>query len=279
MAMKHIKKIVSWLGIYAVLIFTIVVSIIPLIWVVMSSLKSNKQILGSPFSLPTALDFSAYFNVIETTNLMLYFKNSLVVTLTSTIIALFIYALAAYVFAKFDFKGKNILFILFSITLLIPGHARAQPIFALINNLNLYDTLSGLTLVYISGGLAVTLFILKATFMSIPRELDEAAIIDSASFWQVFTKINLPLAKSGLATGGILMFLGNWNEFYYGAMLLSAESKRTLPVSLQFFNEQFSYNYTELFAAITLATLPSVILYLCVQEQVQQSVASSGVKG
>ncbi|WP_105616913.1 carbohydrate ABC transporter permease [Vallitalea okinawensis] len=277
--MKYIKKILSWLGIYSVMIFTVVVSIIPLIWVIISSLKSNKEILGSPFSLPTGLDLSAYINVIETTNLMLYFKNSMVVTLTSTIIALFIYALAAYVFAKFDFKGKNSLFILFSITLLIPGHARAQPIFALINNLNLYDTLSGLTLVYISGGLAVTLFILKATFMSIPRELDEAAIIDSASFWQVFTKINLPLAKSGLATGGILMFLGNWNEFYYGAMLLSAESKRTLPVSLQFFNEQFSYNYTELFAAITLATLPSVILYLCVQEQVQQSIASSGVKG
>jgi raffinose/stachyose/melibiose transport system permease protein len=133
--------------------------------------------------------------------------------------------------------------------------------------------------VYISAGLAVSLFILRAAFLSIPRELDEAAYMESANFWQVFFYVNLPLAKAGLSTAGILMFLGNWNEFFYGFMLTSSELNRTLPVALQFFTEQFSYNYTQLFAALTLVTLPSIILYLLAQEQVQQSIVSGGVKG
>jgi raffinose/stachyose/melibiose transport system permease protein len=276
---RRIGHYAGWIMNYLVLVFTVVVSIGPILWIIFSSFKSNKAILSNPFSLPTGIDFHAYLQVLKMNNFLRYFSNSVIISVSSTLIALFFYALAAYAFAKYDFKGKKVLFILFSITLLIPGFATAQPIFSLINLTGLYDTKTALIVVYISSGLAVSLFILRATFMSIPKELDESAYIESANFWQVFFYINLPLAKSGLATAGVLLFLGNWNEFFYGFMLTSTDENRTLPVALQFFNEQFSYNYTQLFAALTLVTLPSIIIYLLAQEQVQQSIVGSGIKG
>lgn len=264
---------------YAVMLFTVMVSLFPILWVVVSSFKTNKAILGDPFALPTSISFKAYAEVFTQYNFLIYFKNSMIIATSATLIAVFIYALAAYIFAKFDFFGKSLLFILATITLLVPGYARAQPIFTLVMKLNLYDTKMGLVLVYASFGMALALFILRVTFMAIPKDLDEAALIDGASFWRVFWSVNLPLAKSGLATAGILMFLGNWNEYFYALVLTSSKDNRTLPVALQFFSEAFSYNYTYMFAALTMIILPGILIYLLVQEQVQQSVASSGVKG
>ncbi|EXX85292.1 sugar ABC transporter permease [Paenibacillus darwinianus] len=264
---------------YAVMLFTVIVSTFPIVWIVVSSFKTNKAILGDPFALPSSISFKAYADVFTQYNFLIYFKNSLIIATTSTLIAVFIYALAGYIFGKFDFFGKNVLFILCTITLLVPGYARAQPIFTIVMKLNLYDTKTGLVLVYASFGMALALFILRVTFMSIPKDLDEAAIIDGAGFWRIFWHVNLPLAKSGLATSGILLFLANWNEYFYALVLTTSEANRTLPVALGFFNEAFSYNYTYMFAALTMIIIPGIVIYLLVQEQVQQSVASSGVKG
>ena len=151
--------------------------------------------------------------------------------------------------------------------------------FSLVTKLNLYDNIWGVALVYMSMGLAISIFILKPAFMSVPKSLDEAAVIEGANFFTVFFKINLPLAKGGLATAGILMFLGNWNEYFYASILTSSDLTRTLPLALQFFTEAFSYNYTRLFAALTVVILPGIILYVIAQEQVQASVATSGIKG
>jgi raffinose/stachyose/melibiose transport system permease protein len=264
---------------YFIMIFTVFVSVFPILWVIMSSFKTNKDILGNPFSLPKSINFNAYIDVYTNYDFLTYFTNSILIATTSTLIALFIYCLAGYIFAKYDFRGKGLLFLLCTITLLVPGHARAQPIFSIITKLDLYDTKTGLILVYTSFGLALSLFILRAAFMTIPKDLDEAALIDGASFWRIFWNVNLPLAKSGLATAGILMFLTSWNEYFYALILTSSPENRTMPVALQFFNEAFSYNYTTMFAALTLAILPGIIVYLFVQEQVQASVAATGVKG
>jgi raffinose/stachyose/melibiose transport system permease protein len=245
----------------------------------MSSFKTNKAILGSPFSLPNNFELTPYINVFVHYNFLNYFTNSVIIAVSATIIALFIYSLAGYIFGKFDFRFKNALYILCTITILVPPHAKAQPIFALIMKLGLYNTKTGLIMVYTSFGLALALFVLRGTFMTIPKELDEAALIDGASFWRIFWNINLPLAKPGIATSGILMFLSFWNEYFYALILTTGPENRTLPVELKFFQGTFSYNYTAMFAAITLVILPGILIYLLVQEQVQQSIASSGLKG
>ncbi len=277
--MRSMRRIVKSVLVYAVLAFTVIVSIFPILWIMMSAFKTNGQILTNPFSLPTQLDFTPFARVFTHYNFFQYTINSFLISGVSAIIALFIFSLASYVFAKYEFRGKSTLYTLFVLTLLVPGFAKAQPIFSIILHLNLYDTRTGLIFVYLSGGLAMSLFILKAAFSVIPKTLDEAALIDGASFWQIFWKINLPLATSGIATAGILMFLGNWNEYFYAMLLTASPSVRTLPLALGFFTETFSYNYTEMFAALTVVILPGIIIYTLSQEQVQQSVASSGVKG
>lgn len=279
--MNRVKKFLVNLLIYGVQLTVVVLSLFPIVWVVISSFKTNAQILEGPFTIPTGIEAAteAYSYLFSKYDFLGYFKNSLWIALISTAISLICFAMAAYVLAKFNFPGRNLLFALFTITMLVPGHAKAQPIFSMINSMKLYDTQTGLILVYLGSGIAMSIFILKSAFMAIPKELDEAATIDGAGFFRTFFTINLPLAKSGLSTAGILMFLGNWNEYFYAALLTSSEKNRTLPVALQFFNQSLSYDYTKMFAALTLVVVPAILVYCLAQEQVQESVAASGIKG
>lgn len=277
--MEKAKKVLVRIFMYAVMLFTIIVSIFPIIWVIMSAFKTNAQILSSPFSLPTSISFDAFAYLFEQYDFIRYFLNSLLICVSSTLIGLVFFAMGAYVIAKYKFPGRDLVFALFVITLLVPVQSKAQPLFSLVMKLNLYDNIWGVALVYLSIGLAMSMFILKSTFMAIPKSLDEAASLEGAGFFTIFFRINFPLAKSGLATAGILMFLNNWNEYFYASLLTSSDKNRTLPLALQFFNEAFSYDYTKLFAALTLVVLPGIILYVFAQEQVQTSVAASGVKG
>ena len=269
---KKKKGFLSSLLVGMLLCFTILISLFPIVWVILSSFKTNAAILSDPFSLPTGFSLEPYSYIFSKYNFVQYFLNSTLVSLSATLLALLIYAMGAYVFAKYNFPGKNLLFILYSITLLVP-------IFSLLIHLNLYDSLPGLSLVYISMGLAMSIFVLRPAFLAIPKSLDEAAILEGADFFTVFWKINLPLAKGGLTTAGILLFLGNWNEYFYASLLISSDKARTLPLALQFFTESFSYNYPRLFAALTVVVLPGILLYAVLEEQVQTAMASSGIKG
>ncbi|MBN2859126.1 MAG: carbohydrate ABC transporter permease [Sphaerochaetaceae bacterium] len=264
---------------YLVMLFVFIISVFPVLWVVLSSFKDNSAILSSPFSLPERFDFNPFIQVFTQYNFGLYTINSLVIASVATIISLLIYSMGAYSIAKFRFPGKNLLYLLFTLTLLVPPHTKAQPIFSLITNLGLSDTRFALVFVYISFGMAITMFVMRISFMSIPDSLNEAAFIEGAGFWRVYWSIDLPLARTGLATSGIMMFLGNWNEYFYAMLLTSSPRVRTLPLALAFFTEAFSYDYTQMFAALTIVILPGIIMYIITQEQVQASVASTGVKG
>ncbi len=277
--MNLLKKIGGKTFVYVVMLFTVIVSIFPIIWVVFSSFKTNAEILGNPFSFPTSLSFEPYVYLFEQYDFLLYAFNSFSVSMVATLISLLFYSMGAYVIAKYNFWGKNLFYILFTLTMLVPGHTKAQPIFTLILEMNLYDTREGLMLVYLSGGMAMSMFVLKAAFMSVPMELNESASLEGASFFTKFWTINVPLVKGALSTAGILMFLGNWNEYFYASLLTSSASNRTLPLALQFFNEAFSYDYTKFFAALTVVVLPGIIIYAVAQEQVQESIAATGMKG
>lgn len=274
-----IKKTISMTFMYLVLIFVVVVSLFPLVWVVMSSFKTNADILSSPFSLPTSFDFEPYLQVLSTNNFLTFAINSFTIASIATVGSLLMYSMGAYVIAKYDFWGRNIFFIIFAMTLLVPGHTKTQPIFSLVANLGLYDTRQGLILVYLSAGLAMCMFLMRSSFTAIPKEITEAATIDGAGFIRIFAQLHLPLVKSGLATAGILLFLGNWNEYYFAMLLTASARNRTLPYALAFFNETFAYNYTRMFAALTLVIIPGILIYIITQEQVKMSLTAGSVKG
>ncbi len=279
--MQTIGKAFSGIIKYTVMLFVIAISVFPLAWVILSSFKTNSEILSGALTMPSGIQvgIEAYQYLFQRYNFLLYFQNSLLVSLIPTLLSLLFFSMAAYVLGKYQFPGRTLLFLLFTVTMLVPGHSKAQPIFSLINRLGLYDTLVGVGLVYLGNGIAMSIFVLRAAFMAIPKELDEAARIDGAGFLRTFFQINLPLAKSGFATAGVLMFLGNWNEYFYAALMTSSERYRTLPIALQFFNQSLSYDYTKLFAALTVVIVPAIIFYAIFQEQVQESIASTGLKG
>ena len=277
--MKLLKKIAANSFMYFFMAFTVIVSVFPILWILMSSFKTNGEIMTGPFVLPSSIDFGAYKYLFEKYDFLSYTLNSLLVSVIPTVLALIIFALGAYVIARYDFPGKNLFYALFTMTMLVPAHARTQPIFSMIIKLGLYNKLLGLGLVYLSCGMAMSMFILKAGFQSVPKELSEAATIDGASFFQTFWHINLPLARNALVTSGVLMLLANWNEFYYANLLISSPQNRTLPVVTILFNSMFSYNYTNTFAALVVVVLPGILFYALAQKQVQASIASSGIKG
>ncbi|MDR0670073.1 MAG: carbohydrate ABC transporter permease [Treponema sp.] len=276
---KRAEQTVFYVLVYALFVFVTLVSIGPLIWVLISSFKTNAEILTEPFALPGKIDFGPYISVIKSNNFPRYALNSVIISTAATALSLIMYAMGAYVFARFNFPLKNILFTLFVLTMLVPGHTKTQPIFYIIMKLNLYSTRTGITLVYLSGGIAMSLFVMRTAFAAIPKEMTEAAIIDGAGFFRNFWQMHVPLAKNGLATAGILMFLGNWNEYFYASLLSSSAASRTLPYALAFFTETYSYDYTKMFAALTLIILPGIIIYAVSQEQVQISLSSGSVKG
>ena len=259
--------------------FFALISVGPLIWILMSSFKSNKEILGSAFALPSALSFDGYKTALEISPIFRFYGNSILISVASMALNVVLVAMAAYVLARFKFRGNTFLTLLLSASLLVPVAALLMPIYRILTQLRLFDTKTGLILVYAALGLPTSLFIFKSYFQAIPREIEEAACIDGAGFYRTFFIIMFPLANSGLATGAILQFLTSWNEFMFALILTKSASVRTLPLALNYFTSSFSYNFTAMFAALTMVILPSVIIYALLQEQVNASMVTGAVKG
>lgn len=275
------KKRWKWISFfdYLIMLLVVFVSIAPLIWIFISSFKTNKQILSSAFSLPTSLYLEGYTIAIETANIPMRFLTSVIVAGSSTILAVLIYSMAAYIFARVQFKGRNFLFFLLLSSMLIPSNAMVQPVYFVVKSLGLYDTKSGLILVYTGFAMAMTLALMRSAFMRIPRELEEAAYLDGAGFFRAFVQVMLPISKPAMASSAILAFINSWNEFLYAMMLTSSESNRTMPLMIKYFTSSFSFNYTSMFAALVLCILPTLVMYIFLQEKVAESMIAGSVKG
>ena len=264
---------------YLFMALCVLVALFPIVWVVLSSFKTNREILSNGLQLPSTFSFSGYKQALEMAPILKFFVNSLIVSFASTALNVFILAMAGYVFAKKKFRFKNLIFGILSLSMVIPSTALMSPVYTVITKLHLYDTKMALILVYTALNMPISLMILRSAFAAIPTELEEAAYIDGAGFFRTFWQVMMPCAKGGLASAAVLAFLGSWNEFTFALLLTSSTSKRTLPLSLSYFTSQFSFNYTAMFAAITIAVLPSIIVFSIFQEQVCSSLTAGSVKG
>ena len=264
---------------YLFMALCVLVALFPIVWVVLSSFKTNREILSNGLQLPSTFSFSGYKQALEMAPILKFFVNSLIVSFASTALNVFILAMAGYVFAKKKFRFKNLIFGILSLSMVIPSTALMSPVYTVITKLHLYDTKMALILVYTALNMPISLMILRSAFAAIPTELEEAAYIDGAGFFRTFWQVMMPCAEGGLASAAVLAFLGSWNEFTFALLLTSSTSTRTLPLSLSYFTSQFSFNYTAMFAAITIAVLPSIIVFSIFQEQVCSSLTAGSVKG
>ena len=210
---------------YLLMAFVLVISLYPILWVLLNSFKQTPGGLG----LPEKWVFDGYITIFTKLNIGQYFLNSLIVTVISTVISVFAVSLAAYVSARISFKGKSLVTLMFASTLFIPSISISFPIYRLLSDLGLKDTLTGVIFVYASLGIAVTFFILRSYFLSIPKEMEEAAMMDGCGYTSTYFRIIVPIAKPGLATAAIMAFLNNWNEYYFASILLKSKEHMTLP--------------------------------------------------
>jgi N-acetylglucosamine transport system permease protein len=263
------------LGLWAVAV------VFPMAWMIYSSFKTDQELFFSPWTLPQVMQWDNFVRAWNDARIGDFFLNTLIVVVPALILTLIISAMAAYVLARFEFIGNRFLFYLFLMGMLFPIFLALVPLFSLVNNLGLLNTYFGLILVYIAYSLPFTIFFLIGFFKTLPSELPEAAIIDGANQYQVFFLVMLPLAAPGLLSMAIFNFLGMWNQYVLPLVLVSDENKYVLSQGLAFmlFQQFYQNDWSALFAAVTLIMIPTLVLYIIFQGQIQRGMTSGALKG
>jgi len=256
----------------------------PLIWVLLSSFKNNTEIfLGQPFGLPASFSFESYVNAWSTAHVGQYFINSVFVVAVSTAGTMLFGSMAAYVLARYRFIGNRFLYYLFVSGLAFPTFMALVPLFFILKSFGLLNTFTGLILVYIAYSLPFTVFFLAAFFKTLPKEIEEAAVVDGASHTRTFFQIMMPMAKSGLVSITIFNIVGQWNQYLLPVAIMQgagADAKWVLTQGIANISTSAGYQaqWSTLFAALTLSILPMIVVYAIFQRQIQAGLTAGAVK-
>lgn len=262
------------------IIFFAVYTLFPLIWLFISSLKTNYEFLAlSPFTLPEVPQWQNYLNALTVAGLGRMLLNSVIVGVCATVFNVVVASMGAYCISRFRFNGREKIFTLFTAGILVPLNALMVPYFVIINKLGLYNTYGGMILLYCAIGIPMSTFLIRGLMDSIPMDLEEAAYIDGCGFFGRFFHIILPLSRTGIVTAATFEFLTCWNEFVFANLIVSSEKLRTIQVGIRYFTNQFSTDYVSMYAAIMISIIPSIIGYVLFQEQIIAGMTSGAVKG
>ena len=273
---ETVLAVLRWI----LIIFFALYTLFPLVWLVVSSLKTNYEFLaGSPFSLPKIPQWQNYVNALSVAGLGRMLLNSVIVGLIATAANVIIASMSAYCLSRFRFNGRERLYTLFTAGILVPLNALMVPYFVIINKLGLYNTYRGMILLYCAIGIPMSTFLIRGLMDSIPMELEEAAYIDGCGFYGRFFHIILPLSRTGIVTAATFEFLTCWNEFVFANLIVSSEKLRTIQVGIRYFTNQFSTDYVSMYAAIMISIIPSILGYVLFQEQIISGMTSGAVKG
>jgi multiple sugar transport system permease protein len=265
-------------AVYAALILAVAATLLPFVWMLLSSFKTQGEILRNPTGFwpsdPTWSNYAKWFNEL---NIQKFFSTSVLVAVVTVVGNLVFCSMVGYALAKMEFPGKRVLFTLVMITLMTPGVVTFVPLFVLISKMGLVNTYPALFLPFLVTPLGV--FLMRQFMRGIPDSLIEAARIDGAGEIRTFARIVMPLCGPPLATLGILTFLGSWNNFLWPLVAAQSEDKYTLPVALSLFSTgQSATDYGLLLAGSVLVVAPMVLLFVCLQRFFIQSVAAAGIK-
>ncbi|MCR4695204.1 MAG: carbohydrate ABC transporter permease [Pseudobutyrivibrio sp.] len=273
------KKILAKTGVFILLAIIVIISLVPIIWVFGASFKTNGEILSGSLSLTGPLSINNYVNAFRLAPLVAFYKNSVVVSIVATCLNLIVCSMAAYIVVRCQFKLKPVITLVFSLGLIIPSAALLQPLYTTLTSTHLYNTLTGLILVYAALGMPTTFYVMVSYIQTIPYTLEEAAYIDGASFGRTFFQIVLPITRPAFATAAVMEFLLAWNEFQFALTLTGDTTKRTLPIALYYFKSAFATDYGAMFAATIVVIIPSIIVFILLQKQVISGLAAGSVKG
>jgi N-acetylglucosamine transport system permease protein len=260
---------------HALLTIWAVIVIVPFLWVLLSSFKTTKEILASPFSLPAHWSFGNYVKAWTDAGIRHFFLNTIIVVGVALVLVMLLGAMCAYVLARFKFPGARFIYYSMLAGLTFPIFLAIVPLFFILRNAALLNTLPGLIMVYVAFALPFTVFFLFSFFKTLPQEVYEAALMDGAGDWRIFFQIMLPMARPGIAAVAIFNFLGLWNQFLLPVALNSDQSRYVLTQGMASFASQAGYavDFGALFAAVVITVVPVLIVYLIFQRRLEGSVS------
>ena len=265
---------------YLLLIFGVAFVTIPFWYMLITSLKPQSFIFEIPPRLwPQEITIQNYVSALGKDLFGLYFLNSLIVAVSSTALTVLISSLLAYAFARLQFPGKEVFFSLFLLGMMIPPVMLIIPQFIIAKYLHLLDSLPGLLVVYITMNLSMQTFLLRGFFEGVPRDLEDAALIDGANRFTIFWKVVLPLSRPGLAVVSIFTFLYSWDEFPWAHVAIKETARRTLPIAIALFQSQHLTEWGQVFAASIFALVPVLIVFILFQRSFIGGIATTGLKG
>lgn len=264
---------------FIILAFFLLYTLVPMLWLVVSSFKTNTELMGDPFSLPAKWQIQNYINAFQVSGLGTLFMNSIIISLCATALNVAVAGMASYVISRFEFKGREAIFNTFTVGILVPINALMVPYFLVVNKIGVYNTRFGLILVYAAVGLPLSISIVRGFMNSIPGELEEAGIVDGCNFFQRFFRIVLPMSRTGLVTAATFEFIYCWNEFIYAMLLTSSQEVRTIQIGIRYFTNQFTTDYVSMYAAIIISIIPSILGYILFQDKIISGLTAGAVKG
>ena len=273
---KTIGQILS----YVVLVLWAIISVFPVYWMLTFSLKTNEEIFGeNVIGLPKYWVWENYTRAMNTGNMPLYFLNSVIVAVSTIIITLLASVMATYAITRLDWKGRKSMNKFFMLGLTIPIHASIVPLYTTLAKLKMLNSYFALILPYSAFSLAMGILISIGFMGDIPYDLDEACFLDGCGVWGTFMRVIAPLMMPAVATVGIYTFLQCWNELMFANVFISKDSLKTLPVGVQALSGQYTTDWGPIGAALSIATIPTLLVYVFLSKQIQDSFIAGAVKG
>lgn len=273
-----LKKRLRNIGLYGICILITIITGFPFVFMVINSFKGMGEYLTNIWMLPQDF-YLGNFELVLKPEFLRYFLNSVVVSAVSVAIIVIVGSMISYTFARMNYKGKNILYFAIIAGMMIPVHTTLIPTFTLLSDVGLTDSLVGLIGPYVSYNIPIAVFILTQFFKEIPKEVEEAAIIDGCGTIGVFKNIVIPLSKPAISTIVVYTFLNIWNEFINANVLITSSVNKTLPLGIREFYGMQSVNIPAVLTAILVGSLPVILLYFFAQEQVVNGLTQGAVKG
>jgi len=252
--------------------------LVPAVFVLFSSFKSTREIFADPFAFPAALRLDNYLRVLEQASFIAYLRNSFIVTLAAVLVILVASSLAGYALGRFRFRGNDLIYIFILSGMMLPLKLAIIPLFIMMRDLSLLDNHLSLILVYAAMGIPPGVFIMTGFFRSLPGELDSAARVDGASEWSILRYVMLPLVRPALVIVAIYNAIPIWNDFFFPLVFIQTQERKTIMQGMTVFFGQYQTEWSLLFAGLTLAALPLILLYLLMSDQFIKGLTSGAVK-
>ena len=271
------NRILRKAGVYTLLLILSAIALFPILWIALSSFKPGSELFRYPPTLfPEAFTLENYLQAFEKANFALYFRNSAIVTIASTILTVIINTMAGYVFAKYRFRCANAIFLFFICTLMLPLEVLMIPIFQMVKNMGMYNNFWGLIIPPAATPMGV--FMVRQYFYSVPNELLEAARIDGASETHIFIRLMLPIAKPVMSVLAIFSFMWRWNDYMWPLLVIRDPKRYTVQLALANFNGEYSVDWNSLLAMSVVTMIPVLVVFLIFQKQFIRGMVTSGMK-